>query len=181
MGVFLLLPGVALRYTNFFEDDVDQRTKLDVLLDGKKYRSHEMAIMTSFTMGAATARLSVANNAVATIDGKAISGGKRRAVSTRMPYEAKGSVKNGAKLRAIWDDFDGDVSAHGGDCQRIEWVAMDMLHCYAKGVREHFPRAQIVYDKAIAFANRRLVQGFAKLPTIDHDSTEYISSDRDKA
>ena len=24
---------------------------------------------------------------------------------------------------------------------------MDMLHCYAKGVREHFPRAQIVYDR----------------------------------
>ena len=24
---------------------------------------------------------------------------------------------------------------------------MDMLHCYAKGVREHFPKAQIVYDR----------------------------------
>jgi prevent-host-death family protein len=35
--------------------------------------------------------------------------------------------------------------------------------------------------KATAFAKRRLVQGFAKLPTIDHDSTEYIASDRDKA
>jgi len=30
-------------------------------------------------------------------------------------------------------------------------------------------------------AERRLVQGFAKLPKIDHDSTEYIASDRDKA
>jgi len=35
--------------------------------------------------------------------------------------------------------------------------------------------------KATAFAKRRLVQGFAKLPTIDHDSTQYISTDRDKA
>ena len=35
--------------------------------------------------------------------------------------------------------------------------------------------------KAAPFAKRRLVQGFAKLPTIDHDSTEYIASDRDKA
>jgi transposase len=24
---------------------------------------------------------------------------------------------------------------------------MDMLHCYAKGVREHFPNSQIVYDR----------------------------------
>ena len=40
-----------------------------------------------------------------------------------------------------------NLAAHGGDCQRIEWVAMDMLHCYAKGVREHFARAQIVYDR----------------------------------
>lgn len=35
--------------------------------------------------------------------------------------------------------------------------------------------------KATSFAKRRLVQGFAKLPKIDHDSTEYIASDRDKA
>jgi len=37
-----------------------------------------MAIMTSFTMGAA-------NNAVATIDGKAIPGVKRRVSGTRAP------------------------------------------------------------------------------------------------
>jgi transposase len=24
---------------------------------------------------------------------------------------------------------------------------MDMLHCYAKGVREQLPKAQIVYDR----------------------------------
>ena len=35
--------------------------------------------------------------------------------------------------------------------------------------------------KATPLAKRRLVQGFGKLPTIDHDSTEYIASDRDKA
>jgi uncharacterized protein (TIGR04255 family) len=35
---------LALRYTNFFEDDVYQKIKLNVLLDGKAYRSHEMAI-----------------------------------------------------------------------------------------------------------------------------------------
>ena len=31
------------------------------------------------------------------------------------------------------------------------------------------------------FANRKLVRGFEKLPAIKHDSTEYISSDRDRA
>jgi transposase len=39
------------------------------------------------------------------------------------------------------------LRAHGGDPARIRWVAMDMLHCYAKGVRENFPNAQIVYDR----------------------------------
>jgi prevent-host-death family protein len=33
----------------------------------------------------------------------------------------------------------------------------------------------------IPFADRKLVPGFAKLPVIDHDSTEFISSDRDRA
>jgi prevent-host-death family protein len=35
--------------------------------------------------------------------------------------------------------------------------------------------------KALPFANRKTVRGFAELPAIDHDSTEYISSDRDRA
>jgi prevent-host-death family protein len=35
--------------------------------------------------------------------------------------------------------------------------------------------------KATPFAKRQLVHGFAKLPTIGHDSTEYISSDRDQS
>lgn len=39
------------------------------------------------------------------------------------------------------------LRAHGGDPRAIRWVAMDMLHCYAKGVRENFPNAQIVYDR----------------------------------
>lgn len=39
------------------------------------------------------------------------------------------------------------LRAHGGDPARIEWVSMDMLHCYTKGVRENFPRAQVVFDR----------------------------------
>ena len=34
---------------------------------------------------------------------------------------------------------------------------------------------------ATPFVMRRLVQGFAKLPPIAHDSTEYISADRDSS
>jgi prevent-host-death family protein len=34
--------------------------------------------------------------------------------------------------------------------------------------------------KATPFAHRQLVAGFAKLPAIEHDSTQYISSDRDR-
>ena len=45
------------------------------------------------------------------------------------------------------EQFTQAFSAHGGDHQSIKWVAMDMLHCYAKGVREQFPKAQIVYDR----------------------------------
>src|SRR5215472_946113 len=39
------------------------------------------------------------------------------------------------------------LMARGGDPRHIKWVAMDMLHCYAKGVREQLPKAQIVYDR----------------------------------
>ena len=35
--------------------------------------------------------------------------------------------------------------------------------------------------KAMPFANRKVVRGFEELPVIEHDSTEYISSDRDRA
>jgi len=55
-------------------------------------------------------------------------------------------VGEGRSSRTV-DEFAQALLAHGGDCQRIQWVAMDMLHCYAKGVREHFPQAQIVYDR----------------------------------
>jgi prevent-host-death family protein len=34
--------------------------------------------------------------------------------------------------------------------------------------------------KATAFAKRRFVQGFGKLPPINHDSAEFIADDRDK-
>jgi transposase len=39
------------------------------------------------------------------------------------------------------------LRAHGGRPEQIEWVSMDMLHCYSKGVRENFPNAQIVFDR----------------------------------
>ena len=35
--------------------------------------------------------------------------------------------------------------------------------------------------KATSFRQRKLVQGFAKLPPIQHDSTQGISADRDRA
>jgi len=44
-------------------------------------------------------------------------------------------------------DFAQALRAHGGDPGRIEWVSMDMLHCYSKGVRENFPNAQVVFDR----------------------------------
>jgi transposase len=55
-------------------------------------------------------------------------------------------VAQGRSSLAV-EEFAQALVAHGGDCQRVQWVAMDMLHCYAKGVREHFPKAQIVYDR----------------------------------
>lgn len=39
------------------------------------------------------------------------------------------------------------LEQHGGSAEQIRWVAMDMLHCYAKGVRENFPNAKIIYDR----------------------------------
>ena len=45
------------------------------------------------------------------------------------------------------EEFAKALVARGGDPHNVQWVAMDMLHCYAKGVREQFPKAQIVYDR----------------------------------
>src|SRR5208337_5646468 len=42
-------------------------------------------------------------------------------------------VAEGRSSHAV-QEFAQALVAHGGDCQRIQWVAMDMLHCYAKGV-----------------------------------------------
>jgi len=36
-------------------------------------------------------------------------------------------------------------------------------------------------DKSTSFRQRKLVQGFAQLPPIQHDSTQGISADRDRA
>jgi uncharacterized protein (TIGR04255 family) len=65
---------LAIRYVNFLEENVFEKIKLDVLVENQPYRSHEMAIITTFVKDAATARLSVANNAVATIEGKRFPG-----------------------------------------------------------------------------------------------------------
>ena len=45
------------------------------------------------------------------------------------------------------DRFVEELRRHGGDPGQIQWVCMDMLHCYAKGVRENFPQAQVVFDR----------------------------------
>ena len=45
------------------------------------------------------------------------------------------------------NEFCQQLRKHGGDPAHIGWVVMDMLHCYAKGVRENFPNAKIVYDR----------------------------------
>jgi transposase len=55
-------------------------------------------------------------------------------------------MANGRDSNAL-SEFCRQLRAHGGDPAKIRWVAMDMLHCYAKGVRENFPNAQIVYDR----------------------------------
>ena len=36
---------------------------------------------------------------------------------------------------------------HGGDPSQIQTIAMDMSPAYLKGAAEHFPQAQIVFDK----------------------------------
>lgn len=55
-------------------------------------------------------------------------------------------LAQGRDSQAVKSFYD-QLRAHGGDPLNIGWVAMDMLHCYAKGVRENFPNAQIVYDR----------------------------------
>jgi transposase len=55
-------------------------------------------------------------------------------------------VAEGRNSHAV-EAFAKALIAHGGDPNKIAWVAMDILHCYKKGVREQFPNAQIVYDR----------------------------------
>ena len=68
--------------------------------------------------------------------------------------------------------FAEQLRAHGGHPEQIEWVSMDMLHCYTKGVRENFPRAQVVFDRyhlmvmageAVELIRRRLQREGAEL------------------
>ena len=62
--------------------------------------------------------------------------------------------------------------ARGGDPARIGVVVMDMLHCYKRGVRECFPKAQVIYDRyhvmvmageAVELVRRRLQNEGAQL------------------
>jgi len=39
------------------------------------------------------------------------------------------------------------LQEHQGDPAQIQWVTMDMLHCYARGVADYLPQAKIVYDR----------------------------------
>lgn len=52
--------------------------------------------------------------------------------------ESRGSEVVGEFVQAL--------RAHGGDPDQIELIAMDMSGAYLKGVREHLPKAQVVYD-----------------------------------
>ena len=51
--------------------------------------------------------------------------------------------------------FQADLLAHGGNCDQIKHVCMDMSAAYVKGVTEQFPEAQISFDRfhVIALAN----------------------------
>lgn len=55
-------------------------------------------------------------------------------------------LAEGRNSQAI-TSFAEQLRAHGGDPAQIQWVSMDMLHCYTKGVRENFPQAQVVFDR----------------------------------
>ena len=44
-------------------------------------------------------------------------------------------------------EFRAALLERGGDPMKISTVVMDMLHCYKRGVRENFPKAQVIYDR----------------------------------
>jgi transposase len=43
--------------------------------------------------------------------------------------------------------FADELARHGGCAEQIELIAMDMSAAYIKGAREHFPQAQIIFDR----------------------------------
>ena len=51
------------------------------------------------------------------------------------------------KDAGAWDRFAAELGNHNGHPQAITRVAIDMSPAYAKGVRENFASAQIVFDK----------------------------------
>ena len=48
---------------------------------------------------------------------------------------------------AVVAAFVEELRAHGGTPEQIELVSMDMSPAYRKGVREHLPKARIVFDR----------------------------------
>lgn len=69
--------------------------------------------------------------------------------------------------------FQADLLAHGGNCDQIKHVCMDMSAAYVKGVTEQFPKAQISFDRFHVIAlgqcgnGRRPLQGIRRAATGD--------------
>jgi transposase len=51
------------------------------------------------------------------------------------------------KDAGVWEQFAAELGNHNGHPKAITMVAIDMSPAYAKGVRENFANAQIVFDK----------------------------------
>lgn len=51
------------------------------------------------------------------------------------------------KDASVWERFAAELGNHNGHPRAITMVAIDMSPAYAKGVRENFANAQIVFDK----------------------------------
>jgi transposase len=51
------------------------------------------------------------------------------------------------KDAGVWERFAAELGNHNGHSRAITMVAIDMSPAYAKGVRENFGNAQIVFDK----------------------------------
>lgn len=54
----------------------------------------------------------------------------------------------------------GNLRLHGGSAKRIESISIDMSPAFIKGVQEHFPAAQLTFDKfhVLAHANEAITE-----------------------